>query len=92
MIGLPGDRVRVQHGQVFINGRPLDEPYITFQASYNYPLGGHDSGNRCCQVAPDVASRQQERTHNQIVDEVGDNYAAHRARLEGSRALSVSRH
>jgi signal peptidase I len=43
VIGLPGDQVRVQHGQVFINGRPLDEPYITFQASYNYPLDGHDA-------------------------------------------------
>jgi len=42
VIGLPGDQVRVQHGQVFINGHPLDEPYITFQASYNYPLDGHD--------------------------------------------------
>src|SRR5258708_40242319 len=36
-IGLPGDHVRIQHGQVFINGRPLDEPYITLHASYNYP-------------------------------------------------------
>ena len=43
VIGLPGDQVRVQHGQVFINGRPLDEPYITFQSSYNYPLDGHDA-------------------------------------------------
>jgi signal peptidase I len=43
VIGLPGDQVRVQHGQVFINGRPLDEPYITFQASYNYPPDGHDA-------------------------------------------------
>src|SRR3982074_2416446 len=31
VIGMPGDQVRVQHGQVFINGRPLDEPYITVQ-------------------------------------------------------------
>ena len=42
IIGLPGDRVRVQHGRVFINGTALDEPYIRLQASYDYPLNGQD--------------------------------------------------
>jgi signal peptidase I len=42
VIGLPGDRVRVQHGEVFINGQPLAEPYIRFAASYNYPIDGKD--------------------------------------------------
>ncbi|HKG21091.1 MAG TPA: signal peptidase I [Blastocatellia bacterium] len=28
VIGLPGERVRVERGQVFINGRPIDEPYL----------------------------------------------------------------
>src|SRR5438445_4904587 len=37
VIGLPGDRVRIQRGEVFINGQPLAEPYIRFQASHNYP-------------------------------------------------------
>ncbi len=27
IIGLPGDRLRMHHGQVFINGRSLEEPY-----------------------------------------------------------------
>jgi len=43
VIGLPGDRVRVVHGEVFINGQPLAEPYIRFQASYNYPLDGPEA-------------------------------------------------
>jgi signal peptidase I len=43
VIGLPGDQLRIQHGQVFINGRPLAEPYIAFKASYNYPLDGTDA-------------------------------------------------
>jgi len=43
VIGLPGDHVRIQHGEVFINGQPLAEPYIRFQASYNYPLNGEDA-------------------------------------------------
>jgi signal peptidase I len=42
VIGLPGDHVRVQRGEVFINGLPLAEPYIRFQASYNYPLDGQE--------------------------------------------------
>ncbi|HYP28336.1 MAG TPA: signal peptidase I [Blastocatellia bacterium] len=28
VIGLPGERVRVERGQVFIDGRPIDEPYL----------------------------------------------------------------
>ena len=40
VIGLPGDRVRIHHGEVFINGHPLEEPYIRCQATYDYPLNG----------------------------------------------------
>jgi signal peptidase I len=29
VIGLPGDRVEIRGGQVFINGMGLDEPYLT---------------------------------------------------------------
>jgi signal peptidase I len=40
VIGLPGDRLRIQHGEVLVNGRALAEPYVRFQASYNYPPDG----------------------------------------------------
>lgn len=40
VIGLPGDEVLVKHGQVFINGKALDEPYIRFGAMYTYPADG----------------------------------------------------
>src|ERR1700720_3797289 len=42
VIGLPGDRLRVKRGEVFINDQPLTEPYIRFQASYTYPFDGAD--------------------------------------------------
>jgi signal peptidase I len=42
IIGLPGDRLRITRGEVFINGQRLDEPYIRFQATYNFPLDGSD--------------------------------------------------
>ncbi len=28
VIGLPGDRLRIIHGQVYINGLPISEPYV----------------------------------------------------------------
>src|SRR5437868_2585297 len=35
VIGLPGDALSIQKGQVFINGHALQEPYISLHASYN---------------------------------------------------------
>jgi len=40
VIGLPGDRVLIKNGEVFINDQPLDEPYIRFSAGYSYPIDG----------------------------------------------------
>lgn len=34
VIGLPGDRVRVEGGQVYVNDIPLDEPYIAEPPAY----------------------------------------------------------
>jgi signal peptidase I len=31
VVGLPGDRLRIEDGQVFVNGRALDEPYAAFE-------------------------------------------------------------
>ena len=28
VIGVPGDRIRVERGEVYVNGRKLDEPYV----------------------------------------------------------------
>jgi len=28
VIGLPGERIEIRQGQVYINGQPLDEPYL----------------------------------------------------------------
>ena len=37
VIGLPGDTVEVRRGRVRINGEEVQEAYIQFKASYNYP-------------------------------------------------------
>ncbi len=34
VIGLPGDKVQVQGDHVYVNGQPLDEPYIAAEPTY----------------------------------------------------------
>ncbi|NPV26422.1 MAG: signal peptidase I [Firmicutes bacterium] len=36
VIGLPGETVEVKKGKVFINGQPLDEPYIMEKPNYQF--------------------------------------------------------
>jgi signal peptidase I len=31
IVGLPGDRVRIERGQVYVNDVPLDEPYVRYR-------------------------------------------------------------
>lgn len=38
VIGLPGERVEVRGGKVYINNQALDEPYIAAPPNYIYPL------------------------------------------------------
>jgi signal peptidase I len=39
VVGLPGDRLRIDHGQVWLNGRPLRELYVpeVYQDDKSYP-------------------------------------------------------
>lgn len=37
VIGLPGDRVRIDRGRVFVNGAPLEEPYVRFPDERTFP-------------------------------------------------------
>jgi signal peptidase I len=36
IVGEPGDTVEINNGTVYIDGNPLDEPYITSKPTYNY--------------------------------------------------------
>jgi signal peptidase I len=41
IIGLPGDAVLIDQGRVFVNGQPVDEPYLRFaQGDETYPEDG----------------------------------------------------
>jgi signal peptidase I len=35
VIGVPGDHLQIRNGAVWINGKPLDEPYVTFPMNPN---------------------------------------------------------
>ena len=39
VVGLPGDQVEIRRGRVYINGSPLEEPYVPRQFSDRSPYG-----------------------------------------------------
>lgn len=39
VVGLPGERLRISGGHVYINGQKLDEPYAVFEPTLGNPLG-----------------------------------------------------
>lgn len=40
IVGLPGERLLVKEGKVFINDQPIDEPYIAEAPRYTWPANG----------------------------------------------------
>ncbi|MFB3921053.1 MAG: signal peptidase I [Terriglobia bacterium] len=38
VIGVGGDLIRIENKRVFVNGKPLDEPYVQFQFTSIFPL------------------------------------------------------
>lgn len=37
VIGIPGDRIRIERGQVYVNGNRLDEPYVRHDDGRSFP-------------------------------------------------------
>lgn len=37
IIGIPGDRIRIENGTVFRNGKRLDEPYVRYRDTRSFP-------------------------------------------------------
>jgi signal peptidase I len=66
VIGLPGDRLRIDKNQVFVNGQLLDEPYATFEPiAYNqyldhFPTNVYSDPG----VEPDWWKQMQQDTQN----------------------------
>lgn len=45
VIGVPGDSVEIRDGRVYVNGKPLDEPYIMAPPHYQMPPVSVPSGH-----------------------------------------------
>jgi signal peptidase I len=48
VIALPGERLKITDGRIYINGQQLSEPYLPnepWTVQNNWPLGGDESGN-----------------------------------------------
>ena len=43
VIGLPGDHIRAEKGHLWINGQPVQEPYV-WGETYDFPSAGYESG------------------------------------------------
>ncbi|HVU46016.1 MAG TPA: signal peptidase I [Terracidiphilus sp.] len=66
VIGLPGDRIRIKDGKVFVNGAPLDETYAAFEPAPpndfrdNFPARTYSDP----QIDPEWWRQMQSLTHN----------------------------
>lgn len=66
VIGLPGDRIRLRDGHVFINGRALAEPYAVYRPSP--PDSYRDDFPFLVSADPGVDSRWWIQMHSLVVD------------------------
>jgi len=65
LIGLPGDRIRIVHRQVFVNGQPLNEPYV----HHDYPnqvMPGDDFPPASLAELPGATSEWAESLENNV--------------------------
>ena len=66
VVGLPGDRLRIEDGRVFVNGTPLEEPYASFEPAPPNPFRDNFPARIYTdpQVDPDWWLQMQGLTHN----------------------------
>ena len=70
VVGIPGDRVHIVDGQVFVNGVALEQPYAVFEPSQSSPARDNFPGNVendpdfRMQVDPDWWREAETMTHN----------------------------
>jgi signal peptidase I len=66
VVGLPGDRIKLHDGRVYVDDQPLTEPYAVYRPSA--PDGYRDNFPRLQSTEPDVDSRWWIRMHTLIHD------------------------
>src|SRR5580692_4391893 len=68
VIGVPGDHIKMVSKRVFINGQPMDEPYVIHldnSMSYrdNFPIGEPDYA-----ADPKMSARTEQMLHDNVVN------------------------
>lgn len=77
VVGVPGDRLRIEDGRVTVNGQTLDEPYVTFEPAALNPFLDDFPGKIYTdpQVDPSWWRRMQSLTRNgELVVPAGDYF------------------
>lgn len=66
VIGLPGDRLHIQDGRVYVNGSPLNEPYVAFEPAPPNPFRDNFPARFYTdpQIDPDWWSQMQSLTQD----------------------------
>lgn len=66
VVGLPGDRVRIEDGRVTVNGFVLDEPYVAFEPAAPNQFLDHFPATQYTdpEVDPEWWKQMQHLTHN----------------------------
>jgi signal peptidase I len=66
VIGLPGDKIRIDNGRVTVNGQPLNEPYATFEPTTDNPYLDHFPAQSYSDPRVDTGwwRQLQQNTHN----------------------------
>jgi signal peptidase I len=66
VVGIPGDRLRIEDGRVFVNGVQQNEPYATFEAAASNPFRDDFPAqeNTDPEVEPKWWPQMQSLTHN----------------------------
>jgi signal peptidase I len=67
-IGLPGDHIKLKDKRVFIDGHPLDEPYVIHQPDFALYRDNFPQGNPEYIQDPKMVERTNEMLHNHIVN------------------------
>ncbi len=67
-IGLPGDHIKLVNKQVFINGKPLNEPYVIHQDNTSYYRDNFPLGEPEYVSDPKMAERAYKMLHDDVVN------------------------